>query len=134
MSIAKYGTETKAYLLYDLEKKKIIFSRDVVFDETKNAIKEDNDPPKHESGIKFVQLDYLSDETVEKQSAPTGRRAKLTIEAFHTTTEGTRFLWRVTIAKTSSDPTSFQNALDRENKSQWINAMDKELGSLSANE
>ena len=41
---------------------------------------------------------------------------------------------RVTIAETSSDPTSFQNALDREDKSQWINAMDKKLGSLSANE
>ena len=30
--------------------------------------------------------------------------------------------------------TSFQNALDREDKSKWINTMDKEMGSLSANE
>ena len=90
-----YGTETKAYRLYDLEKKKIIFSQDVVFDETKNAIKEDDDPAKNESGTKFVQLDCLSkDETLEEQPPPTGRRAKLTVETFYTRTEGTRFLWR----------------------------------------
>ena len=65
--ILGYG---KAYQLYDLEKK-IIFSRDVVFDETKNAIKEDDDPPKNESGTKFVQLDCLSeDETLEEQLPP----------------------------------------------------------------
>ena len=42
----EYGTETKAYRVYDLKKKKIIFSQNVVFDETKNAIKEDDDPPR----------------------------------------------------------------------------------------
>ena len=48
-----YCTETKAYQLYDIEKKKIIFSQDVVFDETKNAIKADDDPPKNESVVKI---------------------------------------------------------------------------------
>ena len=41
---------------------------------------------------------------------------------------------RVTIVEKSSDPVSFTEALDREDKSQWINAMDKEMDSLSANE
>ena len=42
-----------------------------MFDETKNAIKEDGDPPKDESGTKFVQLDCLSeDETSEEQPPP----------------------------------------------------------------
>ena len=37
-------------------------------------------------------------------------------------------------SETSSDPTSFKNALDREDKSQWVNAMNKEMDSLSVNE
>ena len=40
---------------------------------------------------------------------------------------------RVTIVEKSSDPVSFKEALDREDKPQWINAMDKEMDSLSAN-
>ena len=63
-----YGTETRAYRLYNLEKKKVIFSRDLVFDEAKNG---DDDPLKNESGTKFVQLDCLSeDEILEEQQLP----------------------------------------------------------------
>ena len=61
-----YGTETKAYRLYDLEKKKVIFSRDVVFDETKNVTHKDDDPSKNESGTKFVQLDCLNEDEIEE--------------------------------------------------------------------
>ena len=131
-----YGTETKAYWLYDLEKKNIIFSRDVVFDETKIAIKEDDDPPKNESGKKFVQLDCLSEnETLEEQPSPQVEEPSLPLR-YSTREQGAPDVYeeRVTIAETSSNPTSFQNALDREDKSQWINAMGKKLGSLSANE
>ena len=63
-----YGTETRAYRLYNLEKKKVIFSRDLVFDEAKNG---DDDRLKNESGTKFVQLDCLSeDEILEEQQLP----------------------------------------------------------------
>lgn len=75
-----YGTKTKAYWLCDLEKKKVIFriikkddSQDVVFDETKNSIKEDDEPPKNEPGTKFVQLDCWSEDEI-KTTVPTGRR------------------------------------------------------------
>ena len=52
------------------------------------------------------------------------------------TKKAARFLWResITIVEKSSDPVSFKEALDREDKPQWINAMDKEMDSLSANE
>ena len=65
-----YGTETKAYRLYDLEKKKVIFSRDVVFDETKNVTHEGDDPSKNESGTKFVQLDCLNEDEVLEEHQP----------------------------------------------------------------
>ena len=63
-----YGTETKAYRLYDLEKKKVFFSRDVLFNELKSGIDDDCQPQESKSGTKVIQLDYLSeDEKLEEQ-------------------------------------------------------------------
>jgi len=47
-----YGTETKAYRLYDLEKKKVFFSRDVLFNELKSGIDDDCQP--QESGTNVI--------------------------------------------------------------------------------
>ena len=57
-------------------------------------------------------------------------------EPNYTTKKAARFLWREShnCRKIHSDLISFKEALDREDKTQWINAVDKEMDSLSANE
>ena len=127
-----YGTETKAYRLYDLEKKKVIFSRDVVFDETKNVTHKDDDPSKNESGTKFVQLDCLNEDEIEEHQPLQVEEPNLPLRRSTRQRRLPDFYGeRVTIVEKSSDPVSFKEALDREDKSQWINAMDKEMDSLS---
>lgn len=42
----------------------------LVFDYTKNTIKEDDDPPKDESDTKFVQVDCLSEDQILKEQQP----------------------------------------------------------------
>lgn len=50
-----YGTETKAYRLYDVEREKVFFSRDVIFNETTNGI--EKEPGSNDLQTKCVQLD-----------------------------------------------------------------------------
>jgi len=68
-----YGTETKAYRLYDLENRKVFFSRDVLFNELRSGLDDDDDdsrPQKSESDTKVIQLDCLSADEVLEEHVP----------------------------------------------------------------
>ena len=58
-----YGTTTKGYRLYDPHKRKVFFSRDVIFNEQKCGVKELT----QQEPQKYVYLDY-SDEPLEINS------------------------------------------------------------------
>ena len=60
-----YGTSTKGYRLYDLLKRKVIFSRDVIFNEQKCEFEE----PAQQKQQKHVYLEY-SDEPLETTDLP----------------------------------------------------------------
>ena len=47
-----YGTETKAYRLYDIEREKVFFSHSVVFNETTNGI--EKEPVSNDSDTRCV--------------------------------------------------------------------------------
>lgn len=55
-----YGTQTKAYRLYDVVREKVFFSRDVVFEEAKNGIEKEPTSKVSETGC--VQLEWSSEE------------------------------------------------------------------------
>ena len=55
-----YGTETKAYRLYDIEQKKVFFSRDVVFNENVNGIEKES--VSNDSDTRFVQIKCSDEE------------------------------------------------------------------------
>ena len=56
-----YGTETKAYRLYDVERKKVLYSRDMIFNEAASGKEEIVNKT---SDIRYVQLECLNNEEV----------------------------------------------------------------------
>lgn len=61
-----YGTGTKAYRLYDIEREKVFFSRDVTFNETKNGI--EKEPESKDSDVRCVQLECSGEENPRESS------------------------------------------------------------------
>ena len=55
-----YGTETKAYRLYDIERERVILSRDVVFNETRTGFEKES--VNKDSDIEYVQLECSNEE------------------------------------------------------------------------
>ena len=116
-----YGTATKGYRLYDPLKKKVVFSRDVIFNEQKCGLEEST---QHEPR-KYVYLEY-SDEPLDTTSStepPLLRRSER--ERRQTDFYGERC--NVTDIK---EPKSVSEA---QTNQKWLDAMEKEIGSLHDN-
>ena len=64
-----YGTETKGYRLHDLLRAKVVYSRDVVFNELKITVEKESEI----SEKQVIQLDGDSDEEVVEE--PVVRRS-----------------------------------------------------------
>ena len=55
-----YGTETKAYRLYDTERQRVFFSHDVVFNESKEG--SEKEPVSKDSDTEYVQLECSNED------------------------------------------------------------------------
>ena len=152
-----YGTETKAYQLYDVERKKVLYSRDVIFNEAASGKEEAMNKT---SDIRYVQLECLNDEevhndvvhdehdlhedkeihndvahdghdlnepVVEKESVPELQRSSREKKM------PDFYGIRVNVAGGSADPVSLMEALGNSDKAYWKDAMEKEMKSLSVN-
>ena len=137
-----YGTETKAYRLYDVERSKVVFSRDVVFNEAKNGIeKEPASSQSTQDSTRYVQLDsagvddlaqegeQIPQEQVPQEQEPGLRRSTRERRQTNFYTPGAT----CTVADIR-DPLSRKEALDSGSSSEWVNAMEKEMESLLVNE
>ena len=142
-----YGTETKAYRLYDIERKKVFFSRDVVFNENVNGIEKES--VSNDSDTRFVQIKCSDEEdhtesfneeeeqeslqeeqeSLQEEDSDTGLR-----RSSRERRKPDYYGVRVTVADTSGDPTSLKEALASSDKTKWVNAMEKEMESLHVNE
>lgn len=58
-----YGTETKGYRLYDPERRRVFYSRDVLFNESKGGVEKE---PSEPETTRYVQID-LSNDTKNQQ-------------------------------------------------------------------
>ena len=152
-----YGTETKAYRLYDIERKKVLYSRDVIFNEAASG---KDEAINKTSDIRYVQLECLNDEevhndvvhdehdlhedeeihndvahdghdlnepVVEKESVPELRCSSREKKM------PDFYGIRVNVADGSADPVSLMEALGNSDKAYWKDAMEKEMKSLSVN-
>jgi len=87
-----YGTETKAYRLYDVEQGKVFFSRDVVFNEAKCGIeKEPENIP-----IGQVELECFNEETSKEVVSDPEHPEPITElrQSTRKKAKATRLLWR----------------------------------------
>ena len=135
-----YGTDVKGYRLYDIQRSRVIFSRDVIFDEKhfgfeeneKNEVeKEQDDSRKVEIECEFrdqeVPVDQDTDNEVEvpeeanEEEEPRTRRS-------------TRERWRpdyygvwINNVECQRDPFTLQEAMIDPDKDKWSTAMQKEI-------
>ena len=134
-----YGTETKAYRLYDIERQRVIFSRDVIFNESKTGF--EKEPVSKDSDTEYVQLE-CSNENHGESSHEEGKQESTQQEIpdiiLQCSTRKRKmpdyYGNRVTVADTSADPKSWKEAMASTDKEKWVVAMEKEMESLHANE
>ena len=134
-----YGTETKAYRLYDIERQRVFFSRDVVFNESKRGFEKES--VSKDSDTEYVQLECSNEdhgESSHKEDEQESPQQETPDVILRRSTRERRmpdyYGNRVTVADTSGDPKSWKEAMTSTDKDKWVVAMEKEMESLHANE
>ncbi|KAK3719576.1 hypothetical protein QZH41_006798 [Actinostola sp. cb2023] len=125
-----YGTDTKAYRLFDVERQRVIYSRDVKFDEGAFGILQKDKPDG--TVIKFVDVELSNNDDVElsnnddvdegpsvlRQSSREGRPPDRLGE------------WVTVVSDGIVEPTTVSEALNGPDADQWHVAMQQEMDSL----
>lgn len=130
-----YGSEVKGYRLYDPDRKKVFFSRDVRFNESEVGFKESDvvepvelevDDSSHTADGADVDGHEVADQQDGTQLVP--RRSERVRHRPNYYAEGAHIA-----ASGMEEPTSYQEAIANPNKSKWEEAMQAEMKSLESN-
>ena len=123
-----YGTETKGYRLYNPAHQKVFYSRDVLFNENMCGFENKSDEcQKREPVLISGQDDDVSENEADsdsvlqrpvRQRKPPNRYGE----------------WTTVADAESKEPTTVAEALARQDKEKWLNAMNDEMESLHAND
>lgn len=116
-----YGTETKGYRLYDCERRRVIFSRDVKFNESEFGIeKEPSDGTDEHITIELSSNDSAAQdtETTKWQSTRERRPPNRLGE------------WVTVASEDIAEPTTVREALSDQYAEQLHKAMHQEINSL----
>ena len=137
-----YGTETKGYRLYDVEKKRVIHSRNVVFKESEDRVTEieQKEPEKRRLELENIEgnddktedeLDSEKDNAIEEEAIeePVVRRSQR--EKQKPDYYG---IWINSAEIVAQEPTTVTDALSGPEKQKWKTAMDKEIQSIRDND
>ena len=150
-----YGTNQKGYRLYDLERMKVIHSRDVVFDEASMPGIE----KEKETMIKYVELEIEQEPVVKETVTPnppddvpeevpvdeqlheesTTSNPIVSESVLRRSTRNKqkpdRYGYKLTVASTEQqDPSSVAEAKSAPDKVKWEKPMEREMKSLHSNE
>ena len=153
-----YGTNQKGYRLYDLERMKVIHSRDVVFNEVSMPGLQTEEEPYD----KYVELEIKEEHDVETPATPipsynvSEEEEEVSVDEQRDTEftapnptssesglqrstrnrqELDRYIHNLTLLSTEQqDPSSVYEAKSSPDKDKWMKAMEKELESLQSNE
>ncbi|KAK4324010.1 hypothetical protein Pmani_005322 [Petrolisthes manimaculis] len=125
-----YGYEVKGYRLFDLEKKRILNSRDVTFDESNYEFKKEKDVVQTETPtIEIMHSEeWVSDDDDDEQldlPVKVSERVKRAPDMYGE--------W-VSVGHNTSDPTSVSEALLSDDKEHWMDAMKQEMSSIQEND
>lgn len=126
-----YGSEVKGYRLYVLERERIMYSRDVIFDESKCGFqKEKNVVQSEMQSIEILHTNSRASENNDEadQSQSTVRRSARTRQPPDMFGE-----W-VSISQKTNEPTSVSEALMSGDRELWKNAMQEEMNSIHEND
>ncbi|KAK3894704.1 hypothetical protein Pcinc_001550 [Petrolisthes cinctipes] len=124
-----YGSEVKGYRLFDLDKKRILNSRDVIFDESHYEFKKEKDVVQTETPTIEIMhseewvSDDDDDDDDEQPDLPVrlSERVKRPPDMYGE--------W-VSVGHKTSDPTSVSEALLSDDKEHWMDAMKQEMSSI----
>ena len=134
-----YGLNVKGYRLYDINKKKVIYSRDVIFNEIvpcfsqKEPVTEQSGGDCYDSTPKTVTIphDICEDDSVnEVHNEVSLRRSQRNARAPDRYGE-----WSYQCLSTSNftEPTSFSEAITADDSQYWKEAMNLEISSMKEN-
>ena len=126
--------------MYNVEQEKVLFSRDVIFDELRKGTEEEF--VNKDLNTAYVQLECSSEEDYSDSNSEEEEQESSQVKEPETTLQRSTRERRkpnpygvgATIVDTSGDLTSLKEALVNTDKRKWMNAMEKKMGSLHANE
>jgi transposase InsO family protein len=135
-----YKDGLKGYKLWNPETKKVVYSRDVVFREMKDVVKQEVLPSKEESEkIEFDLKDDEADSTEEHGSEEEyphtlvlrrSDRERRLLERYSPSNFHSNF----SLSITNDDPRTVREVVDLEDGNIWKRAMEEEMESLDKNE
>ena len=125
-----YGTETKGYRLYDLRHAKVLYSRDVIFNESSRGIEEPNEEEK-KNETPYAEFGRFSDQEPDEQPVAD----ELTDPVLSRPERDRRppdyyGEWAAVTSTGSDEPKTVKEALAGPGKAKWMTAMEKEMESL----
>jgi transposase InsO family protein len=136
-----YKDDVKGYKLWNPEKKKIVYSRDVVFREVKDVSKQEFLPTQDEPEKIELELDDAKSESSEEEEAeeeeephtPVLRRSvrdKRQLERYSPPDFRSKFALSIT----DDDPRTVREVVNSEDSTLWKKAMIEEMDALDNNE
>ena len=132
-----YGTETKGYQLYDVDRERILYSRNVVFEENKMGIGKE-EISETEQSIEIEECSSSSEE--EERNHPNTDTAELEPEV--TVRRSTREkhrpdfygVWVHSAEDVNREPVTVSQALSGSESQEWREAMEIEMNSMYKND
>lgn len=140
-----YGTEVKGYRLYDQQRRRVIYSRDVLFNESKVGAVENEDKVQKSVEIQGdsteVPVDDLTDSSenivdqVDQEHDPSSRESTQLRRSQRATRQPDYYgNWVNSIEDLPNEPVTLTEALTSTEKDRWKIAMQKEFESLEENQ
>ena len=141
------GDSTKGYRLYDFSRKRVIHSRDVIFNEDENGIHQENEFENCESRD-VVRIDWSTDDDQvieEEQESGTGdteqsesdvQQEVSTLRRSNRERKQPNYYgnWVNIVNRSLQEPTTVKEAIASKDKEKWKVAMEKEMESIQKNE
>ena len=129
-----YGKETKAYRLYDPSQKKILYSRDVQFNEETKESRLDSPADDYKLIIEFPS--NTIGETNEQSEDEQPDQIDQTVVPIRRSTRTRRQpdYFDIPVCHLTETPTTFKGAISSQDKKNWKVAMETEFNSLDEND
>ena len=129
-----YGTDVKGYRLYNLQERRVFYSRDVVFDEN-NCSGLEKEQLVEDKVDKLVEINLPDNDNTEEMVIDNQEREESS-ENETVLRRSSQERRRINTAQEEhcSEPITFEEVMTSPEKERWIEAMNKEMASIKAND